>query len=391
MQNKRYNLLSRIRDFIILGFLLKIFFALNKRRPVIPKTLAIIKLDGIGDYILFRNFIKTIRESEKFKEYKITLCGNIIWRELAESFDKEYLDDFVWIDKVKFRSKLSYKLSALGKLLNRRFEMAIHPTYSRDMLADTIARSAGTNNLIGHKGDTLNLRPAQKKITDAYYTRLIDTGDKGVFEFLRNKKFMEMLLEKRLDVDRPQLDVSRVAFEPKPDEPFAVLFPGASHKTKMWDTKNFAAIADHLHSKYNYAIVVCGSENERPLAELIMKRAQDAKIIIMNSSSLPKLGKILSRARIIITNDTGAMHMGVAVGTRVVCISSGISAGRYTPYPKFLCDKCATVYPPGMPELSNDQMEKVYEQYQYGTNFNINSIQPSEVIKHIDLLLSKNF
>ena len=42
-----------------------------------PKSLLLIRLDAIGDYILFRNFIEELKKDEKYKHYSITLLGNI--------------------------------------------------------------------------------------------------------------------------------------------------------------------------------------------------------------------------------------------------------------------------------------------------------------------------
>ena len=48
------------------------------------KHILLIRLDAIGDYILFRNFIEVLKRNPKYSDYKITLLGNIVWRELAE-------------------------------------------------------------------------------------------------------------------------------------------------------------------------------------------------------------------------------------------------------------------------------------------------------------------
>ena len=77
------------------------FLAISKAPRVYTKTLLLVRIDSIGDYVLFRNFIGIIKKSEKYKDYKITLCGNIAWKELAETFDREFISDFVWIDSKK--------------------------------------------------------------------------------------------------------------------------------------------------------------------------------------------------------------------------------------------------------------------------------------------------
>ena len=48
----------------------------NKKITVTERSLIIVHTEAIGDYILFRNFIEQIKNSEKFKTYKITLIAN---------------------------------------------------------------------------------------------------------------------------------------------------------------------------------------------------------------------------------------------------------------------------------------------------------------------------
>ncbi len=98
-----------------------------------PKTLLIVKLDAIGDYLLFRNFLEDIRKSKKFANYHITLCGNIIWKELAEAFDKSYVDEFIWIDKKKLTIEKSYRKLTLQHIKDKGFEIAFQPTFSREI------------------------------------------------------------------------------------------------------------------------------------------------------------------------------------------------------------------------------------------------------------------
>ncbi|HOV12846.1 MAG TPA: hypothetical protein PK771_01060, partial [Spirochaetota bacterium] len=63
------------------------------------KELLIVKLDAIGDYIIFRNFIEEIKKSEKFCDYDITILGNILWKDLSEKQDSDFIKNFVWITK----------------------------------------------------------------------------------------------------------------------------------------------------------------------------------------------------------------------------------------------------------------------------------------------------
>ena len=69
-----------------------------------PKTLLLIRLDSIGDYILIRNIFQFLKQSKKFRSYKITLCGNIVWKDLAVTFDSNIIDEFIWLNRKKFNN-----------------------------------------------------------------------------------------------------------------------------------------------------------------------------------------------------------------------------------------------------------------------------------------------
>ena len=82
--------------------------AITNKKVSNSKNLLIVKMDAIGDYILFRNFLKAIKEDKKYSKYKITLCGNSVWKDISEKFDSKVIDEFYWINKKKFLIKVSY-------------------------------------------------------------------------------------------------------------------------------------------------------------------------------------------------------------------------------------------------------------------------------------------
>ena len=60
------------------------------------KRVLIIRLDAIGDYILFRNVFRFIRNSRKYNDAEITLFGNPAWRQIAETYDADCADHWIW-------------------------------------------------------------------------------------------------------------------------------------------------------------------------------------------------------------------------------------------------------------------------------------------------------
>jgi hypothetical protein len=66
------------------------------------KRLLIIRLDDIGDYLLFRNSLNIYKKSPKWAGYKITLLGNQAWKSLYEHLDEGATDSNIWVNKNNF-------------------------------------------------------------------------------------------------------------------------------------------------------------------------------------------------------------------------------------------------------------------------------------------------
>lgn len=97
---------------------------------------------------------------------------------------------------------------------------------------------------------------------------------------------------------------------------------GASDERKRWPPERFAAMADLLPDDAG-TIVFVGSAGERPLvarAQAVLKRSS---VSAAGETSVPELAALLSRCRLLVTNDTGTMHVASAVGTRIVDLSTG--------------------------------------------------------------------
>ncbi|MBR4612166.1 MAG: hypothetical protein IKO40_05560, partial [Kiritimatiellae bacterium] len=62
------------------------------------RHLLIIRLDAIGDYILFRNVLRFIRRSAAYRDTHLTVLGNPAWRGLAEAFDADLADKWIWVE-----------------------------------------------------------------------------------------------------------------------------------------------------------------------------------------------------------------------------------------------------------------------------------------------------
>jgi heptosyltransferase-1 len=109
-----------------------------------------------------------------------------------------------------------------------------------------------------------------------------------------------------------------------------VMAPGTNWETKEWRREAFAEVARHFMPK-GFAVTLVGSERERGLCDDVAKLAPGA-INLAGETTLSELAALISRATICLTNDSGPMHLAVALGRPVVSIfgpTDPVWAGPY--------------------------------------------------------------
>src|ERR1700733_3778639 len=62
------------------------------------KKLLIIRLDDIGDYLLFRNHFAVYKNSPRWADHEIVLLGNGVWADLFAALDSAKADRVIWVD-----------------------------------------------------------------------------------------------------------------------------------------------------------------------------------------------------------------------------------------------------------------------------------------------------
>ncbi len=98
-------------------------------------------------------------------------------------------------------------------------------------------------------------------------------------------------------------------------KPFAVIAPGAAHATKRWPTEHWQALTERLH-QVGYGVVAVGGPADRELVS-----ALGAHVInVAGEFTLQETGACLARAAVVVSGDTGVMHMATGVGTPVVAL-----------------------------------------------------------------------
>jgi heptosyltransferase II len=115
--------------------------------------------------------------------------------------------------------------------------------------------------------------------------------------------------------------LSEVAFDPA--RPLVMLNPGGAFgPSKLWPTQRYADLADRLIETRNAQIIVNAAPGEQYLAAAVVEAMTGPVLLDFSrrDNSIPLLKSLLARCDLLVTNDTGARHIGVACGAAVVTI-----------------------------------------------------------------------
>lgn len=112
-----------------------------------------------------------------------------------------------------------------------------------------------------------------------------------------------------------------------------VLNPGAGGSGKQWAKEKFAALAKELLKTYgDIKIFITGVESEKNLGEEIKNLVNSSSVYnLAGKTSLKELAALLEKTDLIITNDSGTMHMAAAVNCPVVAVYGPTNPYRYGP------------------------------------------------------------
>ena len=84
----------------------------------------IVRLDAIGDYVLWRNCLRFIRDCAKYRDSHLTVLGNPAWRNLAETFDADCADEWIWVENRNSLFRRGYENLLPRIVWHRRVAMA---------------------------------------------------------------------------------------------------------------------------------------------------------------------------------------------------------------------------------------------------------------------------
>ncbi len=346
--------------------------------PVKLKGTAIIKLDAIGDYILFRNLITLLSRNKK-ELYFIIPPGLKSLYAALDCIDDQKL---IMLDSRKFNNEVLYRLKKLGQIRELGLETTIVASNSRmTMLEDAIVRCSVSPTRIAPEDTGNNMPMLLSLITKRWYSHIIRPAPEGIFEYYRNAEFIKEITGSKvnpslkINLDNTHLD-------------YFVIYPGAGRPYRMWSPENFREVAQWLIDQKHLRGIVLGAKTDFVLGELIVSGSPKKIQNLCGKISLIESIKTTSRARLIVCNESGPAHIGAALGVNTICISNGNHYGRFHPYPKELNKPITHIYPKALNEELEEKGEKyVINRYKHISTLKINTVSVECVLSQIEKIL----
>lgn len=113
--------------------------------------------------------------------------------------------------------------------------------------------------------------------------------------------------------------------------PLVVIHPMARWRTKLWYSDRFAALADALH-EHGVVTIFSGSPSDAADLDEIAVRMKSRCVRFDGRGGLRHLAALCRRAAVMVSTDTGPMHLAAAVGTPVVTLFGPTAPNRTGPY-----------------------------------------------------------
>ena len=298
-----------------------------------PRIL-IIRTDRIGDVILSTPVVRALRCA--VPEGYLGMMVRPEHRELVEGNPE--LDAVILYDKNGSEKSWLGSLRFARRLRDHRFDTAIilHST-NRVILVSWLA---GIRRRIGYA------RRLPWLLTDPVpYVK--KQGDRNELEYN-----LELLRRIGLDPsagsarDRQPFVPTTAAQEAKTaafmksnglgdSAPVVVLHPGASCRSKRWPARHFAAVGDFLSGRHGAKVVVISGPGEEREGRAVVAAMRSRPVAALGTMSLGETACLLKKARCLISNDSGPVHLACAVGTPAVSIfgrwGGGLSPARWGP------------------------------------------------------------
>ncbi len=297
------------------------------------RGLAIIRMDGIGDMVLFRQSLDHYSEAFSVDKSEITIIGCNSWETISDEIFTGYkvlcINEHAYARKLLYRLKINLKMRLLSP------ETVVSDAFfRRALMSDSLAWVTGAPKTYVSYPYISERTRSEFTYYLSLATDVIDTGLYPIHELVRHAAFISYFCFEPVKVLPPVLNWRTKAPKLAVTGPYVVLNPGSNEYGRRWPLEGYVDLSKWL-VKNGVSVVFVGKVDEKPATNLILEVVKDPNILDMiGKTDLPELMDILNYAALVVTNDTGPMHLAIGLGAPTVAIIGGGHFRSFVPYPK---------------------------------------------------------
>ncbi len=277
-------------------------------------NILLIKPGAIGDLLELTPVIRAL--ADRFRGARITLLVGT--KETATLFlhNPRVSEVIVWDKRGEHKSLVSL-MKLWSRLRRRKYDLVVHFQRSNPKAWILASAAFPCRVLVYHKS-----RRTDVHVLDNYLDTIAPLG------IPEQERRLELYTGREDDAYAEGL-FSREGWS---SGVVIALNPGASNDVKVWGISQFTELADALAETLSAKIIIIGGKEDTSLAERIAGNTKKARPIVMaGKTTLLQLGAVLRKCDLLISGDTGPLHLATAVGTRVVGLYGSVDPVRTGP------------------------------------------------------------
>jgi len=287
------------------------------------------RTDRIGDVVLSTPAIKAVRD--RYPEAHIAFMVRPYAKDIVDG--NPYLDEVIVYDKYGKNRSIFDTVKFAFSLRRKKFDLAVmlHPTNRVHL----IAYLAGIPRRVGF--DRKASIFLTKKVVHLKQNGLMHERD-YTLELLSFAGITAK--DKELFVPIHERDMKKAEelfeeFHVGADVPIIAVNPGAGCPSKRWKSENFAVVCDILAAGHKARILIISDMKNVKYARATAGAMKYEPVNLTGRTTVGVLAAVLSKCSLLISNDSGPVHMACAVGTPVISIfgrnDPGLSPTRWGP------------------------------------------------------------
>jgi len=286
----------------------------------------VVNVNWVGDVLFSTPAIRAIRRH--YPDAHIACMVVSRCKEILEL--NPHLNELIIYDEKGEHKGLAGKLRLISALKARRFDCVFlfHRSLTRTLMValSGIKERVGTDN---PKRGFLLTKKVKSQPPDIHKVEQFLHIVKAVIGDEDYGKSMELFISRE---DEAFADEFLKSYGIGQKDNFIILNPGGNWDLKRWPADNFAKLGDKLNGQYSVPIVITGAEKDAELGKKIAGMMKCKPVIACGRTSLRQLAAIMRRASLVISNDSGPMHIAVSQGARTIALFGPTDPAITGPY-----------------------------------------------------------